>query len=238
LKPPVLWRGDPDGDPAKTSRRFLAEVFHPAQGAWPPWRIKAWVVRHPGREALWPEYVAEDGLVNRWSAVPTNRRVYSAPNRGRGEIVRRGRYEEGVEVYRGDVRPRVIPRLTGERRHAIHHGPIPQGWWRQPTALAPDRFPTDRFFSLVFRQVYDRLGRDRVPRTADWDSLGLLRQAVHTMESKLEQALWELAARHLTSRGTTLPQFWPTPSPMAPPDPPPRRVDRAIYNKRLTEEPQ
>jgi hypothetical protein len=191
----------------------------------------------PLRVALLPEHVEEDVTVSRWSTIQTDRRVYSVPSRLIGETVRVRRFEDRVEVYLAGLRQLVMPRLTGEKTHAIHYRDIIEWLIRKPGAFAQYRYRADLFPRLVFRRAYDRLGKDCSPRTADMDYLRILRQAARTMESEVERVLLELEERGLTPRWTALHEFWPLAQPAAAPNLQPLRVELDAYDALLVEGP-
>jgi len=97
-----------------------------------------------------PEYVEEDVPISRWCTLQTDRRTYSVPSRLIGETVRVRRYEERVEVYLAGMRQLVMPRLTGEKTHAINYRDIIEWLIRKPGAFAHYRFRADLFPSLAF----------------------------------------------------------------------------------------
>jgi len=235
LKQHLLLRGSRDFDAAEAIRRFLEEVFHKANRGRQKRLAEELAVMRPLLVALLPEYVEEDVPVSRWSTVQTDRRVYSVPSRLIGETVRVWRYEERVEVYLGGVRQLVMPRLTGEKTHAINYRDIIEWLIRKPGAFAQYRFRSDLFPSLVFRRAYDRLSRDCAPRAADLDYLRILRQAARTMECEVERVLVDLEERNLTPRWAALQEFWPMAQPAAAPLLQPLTVELDAYDALLAE---
>jgi hypothetical protein len=235
LKQHLLLRGSRDFDAAETIRRFLAEVFHKANRGRQKRLAAELAVMRPLRVALLPEYVEEDVPVSRWSTVQTDRRIYSVPSRLIGETVRVWRYEERVEVYLAGVRQLVMPRLTGEKTHAINYRDIIEWLIRKPGAFAQYRFRADLFPSLVFRRAYDRLCQDCAPRTADLEYLRILRQAARTMESEVARVLLELEHRNLTPRWSVLQEFWPQPQLVGVPELLPLTVQLTAYDALLQE---
>lgn len=237
LKQHLLLRGSLDFDVADEIRRFIEEVFHKANRGRQRRLAEELSVMRPLRVALLPEYAEEDVPVSRWSTIQTDRRIYSVPSRMIGETVRVWRYEERVEVYLAGVRQLVMPRLTGEKTHAINYRDIIEWLIRKPGAFAQYRFRADLFPSLTFRRAYDRLCQDCSPRAADLDYLRILRQAARTMECDVERVLLELERRNLTPRWALLQEFWPQAQPPAVPDLQPLTVHLDEYDRLLSEVP-
>jgi len=128
-----------------------------------------------------------------------------------------------------------MPRLTGEKMHAINYRDIIEWLIRKPGAFAQYRFRADLFPSLVFRRAYDRLCRDCTPRAADLDYLRILRQAARTMECAVERVLVDLEQRDLTPRWALVQEFWPATQPAATPALKPLTVNLAAYDALLAE---
>ena len=237
LKQHLLLRGHRDFEDADAVRCFIEGVFTKANRGRQKRLAEELAVMRPLRVALLPEYVEEDVPVSRWSTVQTDRRIYSVPSRLIGETVRVWRYEERVEVYLAGVRQLVMPRLTGEKMHAINYRDIIEWLLRKPGAFAQYRFHSDLFPSLAFRRAYDRLCQDCAPRAADLDYLRLLRQAARTMECEVERVLLNLEQRGLTPRWPIVEEFWPAAAPAAAPDLQPLTVELEAYDALLEEVP-
>ena len=235
LKQHLLLRGRQDFDAVDEIRRFIEEVFHRANRGRQKRLAEELAVMRPLRVGLLPEYAEEDVPVSRWSTIQTDRRIYSVPSRLIGETVRLRRYEDRVEVYLGDQRQLVMPRLTGETTHAINYRHIIEWLIRKPGAFAQYRFRADLFPGLTFRRAYDRLCRDCSPRAADLDYLRILRQAARTMECEVERVLLELEQRDLPPRWALLQEFWPQAQPPAVPHLQPLTVRLDVYDSLLEE---
>ena len=235
LEQHLLLRGHRDFDDRDAYRRFIEEVFHKANRGRQKRLLEELAVLRPLRVALLPEYVEEDVSVSRWSTIQTDRRVYSVPSRLIGETLRVRRYEEHVEVYLSGVRQLVMPRLTGDKKHAINYRDI-IGWLiRKPGAFAQYRFRADLFPCLVFRRAFDRLCKDCAPRTADVDYLRILRQAAQTLESEVERVLVDLEERNICPRWAAVQECWPQTQPSAVPDLLPLTVELGAYDALLQE---
>lgn len=235
LEQHLLLRGNRDFDTREAHRRFIEDIFHRANRRRRKRLLEELAVMRPLRVALLPEYVEEDVSVSRWSTIQTDRRVYSVPSRLIGETLRVRRHEEHLEVYLGGIKQLEMPRLTGDRKHAIHYRDI-IGWLiRKPGAFAQYRFRADLFPRLVFRRAFDRLCKDCAPRTADLEYLRILRQAAQTMESEVERVLQDLEERNICPRWAAVQEFWPKLLPMAAPELTPLIVDLDAYDTLLQE---
>lgn len=235
LKQHLLLRGSLDFDSEDDIRRFLEDIFHRANRRRQKRLDEELAAMRPLRVALLPEHIEEDVTVSRWSTIHSDRRVYSVPSRLIGEVVRVWRSEDRVEVYLAGTQQLSMPRLKGEKLHAINYRHIIEWLLRKPGAFAQYRFRTDLFPSLAFRRAYDRLCRDCVPRAADLEYLRILRQAARTMESEVERVLLELEVRDLTPRWAALQEFWPLAQPAAAPELRPLTVELEAYDALLAE---
>ena len=230
----LLLRGRRDFDSQDAYRQFVERVIHQANGRRRKRLEEELAVMRPLTMGLLPEYVEEQLHVSRWSTIQTDRRIYSVPSRLIDETVRVRRYEERVELYLGGALQESMPRLTGERVHAINYRHIIEWLIRKPGAFAQYRFREDLFPSPVFRRAYDRLCAECSARTADVEYLRILRQAARTMQCEVETALRTLEERGLVPRWAALMEFWPSAEPPGAPDLAPLSVELAEYDRLLS----
>jgi len=205
----LLLRRNRDFGSRELYREFLEGVMHKANDRRRKRLAEELDVMRPLEAPLLPEYVEEQLHVSRWSTIQTDRKIYSVPSRLIGETVRVRRHEDRVEVYLGGALQESMPRLTGERTHAINYRHIIEWLIRKPGAFAQYRFRPDLFPSLAFRRAYDRLCAACSPRTADVEYLRILRQAARTMESQVESVLQTLDERNVVPRWAAMMEFWP-----------------------------
>jgi hypothetical protein len=230
----LLLRGRRDFDSQDAYRQFVEGVIHKANGRRRKRLEEERAVMRPLTMGLLPEYVEEQLHVSRWSTIQTDRRIYSVPSRLIGETVRARRYEERVELYLGGALQESMPRLTGERVHAINYRHIIEWLIRKPGAFAQYRFRADLFPSPVFRRAYDRLCAECSARAADVEYLRILRQAARTMQCEVETALRTLEERGLVPHWAALMEFWPSAEPPGAPDLAPLSVELADYDRLLS----
>jgi len=208
----LLLRGSRDFDGLASYRCFLEGILHKTNRIRSGRLAEELGVMRPLEVALLPEYHEERTPVSKWSLVQVDRKTYSVPSRLIGQTVRVRRYEDRLEVYVAGAMQVSMPRLTGEKTHAINYRHIIDWLIRKPGAFADYRFRNDLFPSLVFRRAYDRLCDCCSPRTADLEYLRILRQAAKTMESEVERVLTELEVKGVTPRWHMLMEFWPQPA--------------------------
>lgn len=235
VKQHLLLRGSSDFESEDMYRVFLEYVLNRANDRRRKRLAEELAVMRILEVPLLPGYVEEDVTVSRWSTIQTDRRAYSVPSRLIGETVRVRRHEEQVEVYLSGIKQLVMPRLTGDKKHAINYRDIIEWLVRKPGAFAQYRFRADLFPSLVFRRAFDRLCKDCAPRTADMEYLRILRQAAQTMESDVERVLVDLEDRNICPRWAAVQEFWPQPEPVAVPELMPLIVELGAYDALLQE---
>jgi len=232
----LLLRGSRDFDSQEEYRQFLEGVLHKANSRRQKRLQEELNAMKPLEVALLPDYIEEQLHVTRWSTIQTDRRVYSVPSRLIGETVRVRRYEDRIEVFLAGQRQLSMPRLTGERIHAINYRHIIEWLIRKPGAFARYRFRQDLFPSLTFRRAYDRLCEFYSPRTADIEYLRILRQAARTMESEVERVLQVLEQRAIPPCWTALIEFWPPAQASELPEMAPLTVQLSDYDELLSAE--
>ena len=208
----LLLRGTRDFDSLDNYRCFLEGIFHKANRLRSVRLAEEMGAMRLLEVPMLPEYVEEQTRVSKWSMIHVERKSYSVPSRLIGQTVRVRRYEEHLDVYVAGLLQESMPRLTGEKPHAINYRHIIEWLLRKPGAFAEYRFRADLFPSLVFRRAYDRLREKCPPRTADLEYLRILRQAATTMESDVERVLVELESKGLTPRWHMVMEFWPQPT--------------------------
>ena len=208
----LLLRGNRDFYRQDSYRCFLESLFHKANRLRSERLVEEMSAMRPLEVAMLPEYVEDQARVSKWSLILVDGKTYSVPSRLIGQAVRIHRYDEHLEVYVAGLLQVSMPRLTGEKTHAINYRHIIEWLLRKPGAFAEYRFRADLFPSLVFRRAYDRLCEKCPQRTADLEYLRILRQAAITMESDVERVLAELEGKGLTPRWQMVMEFWPQPA--------------------------
>jgi transposase InsO family protein len=211
LEQHLLLRGRRDFEDQEAYRRFLEEVMTRANARRLERLREELAAMRPFTATLLPAYVEERARVSRYSTFQHDRKMYSVPSRLIGEEVTVRRYEEHLEVYYAGTLQERMPRLKGEKDHAINYRHIIEWLVRKPGAFRGYRFRQELFPGAAFRRAYDRLCEACPERTADLEYLRILRQAARTMQSQTEEVLLELERRDLTPRWNLVLEFWPTP---------------------------
>lgn len=125
--------------------------------------------------------------VTSFSTISVDKVVYSVPSRLIGRELRALLYPAAVRVFLGETLVQEMPRQEpGSRkinyRHVIAH------LVRKPGAFANYQYREELFPSVVFRQAYDVLKRER-PERADKEYLAVLHLAAMNSEQDVEAAL-------------------------------------------------
>lgn len=176
-----------------------------------------------------PEYREEEVRVTSWSTVQVARNTYSVPSRLRGEKVKARVYEEKVEIYFHGVRQLTVPRLSGERGHAVNYRHVIDSLVRKPGAFRQYKYRQDMFPTEEFRWAYDALCGACMERVADMEYLRILQQAALTMESRVKEALGRIRASGAVPRWSAVLELAPVPRPQVP-EMPRLRVNLAEYD--------
>lgn len=235
VKQHLLLRSSRDFDTLDAYRAFLEGIFHKVNKLRSQRFLQELSVMRPLEVELLPEYIEEKTHVSKWSMIQVDRKIYSVPSRLIGQTVRIRRYEEHLEVYVAGLLQLSMPRLLGEKMHAINYRHLIEWLLRKPGAFSEYRFRKDLFPTLVFRRAYDRLCETCPRRTADLEYLRILRQAAMTMESDVERILLDLEVKGLAPRWSLLMEFWAQPTTELP-QLQPIHVDLGSYDDLLGNE--
>ncbi len=144
------------------------------------------VMKDPPKRA-WNEAVEERVVVNAFSLVTISKALYTVPSRLIGHELRALVYAEVVRLFLGNTLVIEMPKQApgGKRinyRHLVAH------LMRKPGAFAGYVFRDALFPSLVFRQAYDSLQKNK-PERADKEYLAILHHAAMGSEQDVESAL-------------------------------------------------
>ena len=137
-----------------------------------------------------PDHTWEEAIVTPWSTIRVLHNTYSVPSRLIGERVKVQVHEDRLEVFHGEVRQEVMPRLLGRQQHRIDYRHVIWSLVRKPGAFARYRYREDLFPTVTFRRAYDALATAHATeRKADLEYVRVLHLAASTMESEVEAAL-------------------------------------------------
>ena len=125
------------------------------------------------------------------STISVERNVYSVPARLIGERVEARIYAEKVEVWYGQRKEEVAPRLRGRQKHHINYRHVIEWLVRKPGAFAGYRYRAELFPTSRFRMAYDEMAAKASGR-ATREYLGILHLAARQSEVEVDEALRRL----------------------------------------------
>lgn len=232
IKQHLLLRGSRDFKSVEEYEAFIAGVMTKANRLRQKRCAEEQAVMRLIDVRLLPEYREEEARVTSWSTVQVDRNTYSVPSRLRDEKVKARVYEEKIEIYFHGVRQLTVPRLPGERGHAVNYRHVIDSLVRKPGAFKQYKFRQDMFPTEEFRWAYDTLCASCTERMADMEYLRILQQAAHTMESRVQGALRRLKASGIVPRWDAVRELAPIPRPQVP-ELPRLRVNLEEYDSLL-----
>jgi len=113
------------------------------------------------------------------------------PARLIGEWVETRISAEAIEVWYGQQKVQVMPRLRGRSKHQINYRHVIEWLVRKPGAFAGYRYRAELFPTSRFRLAYDSLAATASAR-ADRDYLAILHLAARHGEAEVDKALRRL----------------------------------------------
>jgi hypothetical protein len=129
------------------------------------------------------------------STIRVSHNVYSVDSRLIGEVIYIRLYADYFEIWYGQKRLEVIPRLRGSRNHHIQYRHIIDWLVRKPGAFENYRYRKDLFPTHRFRMAYDSLKKN-FPHKSSKEYLKILHLAAKESELAVDEAL-----NHLIEQG-------------------------------------
>lgn len=129
------------------------------------------------------------------STVQIQHRTYSLHSRLIGEWVHARVYAEKIEIWYGQRRVDILPRLRGEKKHKIQYRHIIDWLIRKPGAFEDYRYREDLFPSSYFRKAYDHLREKHNKKEAARQYLELLHLSAKESEAQVEALLKETLSK-------------------------------------------
>jgi hypothetical protein len=123
------------------------------------------------------------------SLVSVGRNLYSVHSRLIGEMVEARVHPDTVEIWYGDRKVEVLPRLRGRSKHRIDYRHIIDWLVRKPGAFENYRYRTDLFPTSWFRLAYDALREEQGPKRGAQEYLAILLLAARRGEDRVEGVL-------------------------------------------------
>ena len=186
----LLLRGSRDFDARAAYEEFLTSIFDQLNAG-----RKERFTEEKARLRSLPAHRLEafsplpDITVTGGSTITVKKNVYSVHSRLIGEKVQVKLYPETVEVWYAQRCLHTIPRLRGERKHAINYRHIIDWLVRKPGAFENYRYRDDLFPTVRFRWAYDCLRAHHAPLAAAKEYLAILHLAATESESIVDDAL-------------------------------------------------
>jgi hypothetical protein len=125
------------------------------------------------------------------STISVERNIYSVPARLIGEWVEARIYADSIEVWYGQRKEEVLPRLRGRYKHHINYRHVIVWLVRKPGAFAGYRYRAELFPTSRFRMAYDHLAATASARSVK-EYLGILHLAAQQSEVEVDEALRRL----------------------------------------------
>ena len=123
------------------------------------------------------------------STIRVNHNVYSVDSRLIGERIKVRLFMDHLEIWYGQKRADLLPRLRGEGKHKINYRHIIDSLVRKPGAFDNYRYRDDLFPTSRFRIVYDDLKKRHSQRQATRQYLNILYLAAKESETAVDAVL-------------------------------------------------
>jgi hypothetical protein len=123
------------------------------------------------------------------STIRVNHNVYSVDSRLIGERIRVRLFMEHLEIWYGQKKVDILPRLRGEGKHRIHYRHIIDSLVRKPGAFENYRYRDDLFPTSRFRIAYDNLKQRHSQSIAAKQYLNILHLAARESETAVDEVL-------------------------------------------------
>jgi hypothetical protein len=120
--------------------------------------------------------------------------TYSVTSGLKGKRVVARVYEWYIEIWFGDHRLDVVPRLVGRGRHRVNYRHVIHSLLRKPGGFRAYRYREDLFPTRVFREAWDSCCARMTPRKADLTYLRILKLAAAGFETDVAAVLEALLA--------------------------------------------
>ena len=123
------------------------------------------------------------------STIRVNHNVYSVDSRLIGERIKVRLFMDHLEIWYGQKRADLLPRLRGEGKHKINYRHIIDSLVRKPGAFENYRYRDELFPTSRFRIAYDELKKRHSPLQATRRYLNILYLAAKESETAVDDVL-------------------------------------------------
>lgn len=127
--------------------------------------------------------------VTRFSTIRVLKNSYSMHSRLIGEQVKSRIYADRIDVWYGQRRIEVLPRLRGENGHYINYRHIIDWLVRKPGAFENYRYKDDLFPTSQFRMAYDLLCSEHGSKQGNKHYLKILKLAAQESQTLVNESL-------------------------------------------------
>jgi len=191
VKQHLLLRGSCDFESVDEYRQFLEGIANSANRQRTERLKEECKVMPPLKQRLLNEYDEKVVRVSSWSTISIMKKTYSLPSRLIGEQVKVRLFEDRLEVWYAQRCQETILRTPG-RTQQINYRHVIDTLIRKPGAFDHYRYRDDLFPDLRLRKAYDELCSLLPKRRANLEYLRILKEAAHTCEADVLEALDEL----------------------------------------------
>ena len=184
----LLLRGSRDFDSQEAYRAFLQSLFMRLNAGRRQRLLEEMAVMRELPERRLESAKRMRIKVATGSLIYVDRNVYSVPSRLIGEVVEARVTMDTVEVWYGQRKVSVMPRLRGQRKHRVDYRHIIDWLVRKPGAFENYRYRDELFPSSRFRMAFDALEEQHGKRGTK-EYLRILELAATVSECQVEDAL-------------------------------------------------
>ncbi len=184
----LMLRGSRDFSSRASYERFLDKVFDQLNGGRQDRLAEELKVLRPLPGRRLESFKRLKVRVSRGSTIRVYNNTYSVDSRLIGEKVEVRVYAEHIELWYGQKRIEIIPRLRGDGKHRIQYRHIIDWLVRKPGAFDNYRYREDLFPTHRFRMAWDWLKRHCSGR-ASKEYLKILHLAARESEAEVDGAL-------------------------------------------------
>ena len=132
------------------------------------------------------------------STIRANHNVYSVDSRLIGERIKVRLFMDHLEIWYGQKRADLLPRLRGEGKHKINYRHIIDSLVRKPGAFDNYRYRDELFPTSRFRIAYDELKKRHSPLQATRQYLNILYLAAKESETAVDDVLRMMIDKNIT----------------------------------------
>lgn len=185
----LLLRGSRDFDDRVEYEHFLHKLFVQLNDGRNKRFMEEQAVLHRLPKRRIDSCKREEKTVGPSSTIRVNHNAYSVESRLVGEKIQVRLYMDLLEVWYGQKKIDVLPRLRGEGKHQINYRHIIDSLIQKPGAFKNYRYRDALFPTIRFRIAYDSLKQRYTEKSAAKRYLNILNLAAKESETAVDNAL-------------------------------------------------